>query len=318
MMKMRVEIAIQDLEALIAQWEARGPSPDEPLLSEICEALGSILGVTSGEVALLEITPDRSSLKFVLPAKLRQVGPVPLEAEGGVPLSARTVLQGQPSIVNDFVSQPHARVFEGVPLGPGATGPIQKIMSTPVFAGGLVIGVAQVSRKGPSAAAAGPDFTPQDLRQLQQVDTLLARIITAGGTVPPKKELTEAELNRIPPNRQRRASRVTIAIPVEVIRQGPKNEIMVEETQTLNVSAYGASIVLKVPPQVGQTVVLIQVQSREEALCRVRSTRPIPKTTNHEVGVAFEQPSPVFWHITFPPEDWDSSVRERASTPRNR
>lgn len=141
------EIGLQDLKSLIGRLEAHGPSPDEGLLWEFCEALGSILGVKSDEIALLEITPNRSSLKFVLPAKLRQVGSVPIEAEGGVPLSARTVLERRPSIVNDFASRPHARVFEGVPLGPRAAAPIQKIMSVPVFRGDLVIGVAQVSRK---------------------------------------------------------------------------------------------------------------------------------------------------------------------------
>jgi hypothetical protein len=315
---MRVRIGSPDLEALISQLEAHGTSPNEPLLSEICEALGCVLGVQSGEVALLEITPDRLSLQFVLPAKLRQAGSVPLEAEGGVPLSARTVLEGQPSIVNDFVSHPHARVFEGVPLGLGATAPIQKIMSTPVFGGGLVIGVAQVSRKGFSATAAGPDFTAQDLIQLQELNNMLGRIVKAGGTAPPKKELTDAELKRIPPSRQRRSSRVTISIPIEVIHQGPKNEIIVEETQTLSVSAYGAGIALKTAQRVGQTVVLIHAQSREELLCRVRSTRPIPKSTNHEVGIAFEQSAPTFWHINFPPEDWDPSVRKLASAPRDR
>jgi hypothetical protein len=301
---MSVEIGIQDLKSLIGQLEAHGPSPDEGLLSEISEALAFILGVKSDEVALLEITPNRSSLKFVLPAKLRHVGSVPIQAEGGVPLSARTVLERRPSIVNDFASQPHARAFEEVPLGPRAAAPIQKILSAPVFLGERVIGVAQVSRKGASATAAGPDFTFQDLTQLLQLGSLLARIITARAIVPPEEKLTEAELKQIPPNKQRRARRVTISFPIEVIRQGPKNEIILEDAQTLTVSAYGAAIALTSAPRIGQTVVLIQKQSREEALCRVRDTRPIPKSTNYAVGVEFERPSPLFWHITFPPDDW--------------
>lgn len=314
---MSVSIGIEDLESLIGQLEAHGPRTDEALLLAICEALGSMLGVRPDEVALLEVTRDRSAIKFVLPAGLRRVGPVPLKAEGAVPLSVQTVLERRPEIVNDFASRPHAREFEGVPLGTGAAEPIQKIVSAPVFRGDLVMGVVQVSRKGAGATAAGPDFTEADLDRLQQLDSLLLRIITAGAAVPPAKELTEEELKRIPSGKRRRSTRVTIHIPIEVIRQGPKNEIVVEEAQTFTVSAYGASIVLKAAPQVGQNVVLIHKKSREEMLCQVLNARPILKSTNHEVGVEFKQPSPKFWHINFPPEDWDPAVRKITSTPRN-
>jgi hypothetical protein len=39
-------------------------------------------------------------------------------------------------------------------------------MSAPILFDGKVVGVIQVSRKGKSTASAGPDFTPQDLREL--------------------------------------------------------------------------------------------------------------------------------------------------------
>lgn len=312
---MGVRAGIPDLESLIDRLEAHGPSPNEELFSELSEALGSMVGVKWDEVALLQITPDRSSLKFLLPASLRKVGSVPLKAEGTRPLSVQTVLERRPEVVNDFASRPHARAFEGVPLGPVTPAPIQKIISCPVFRGQLVIGVVQISRKGASATAAGPDFAASDLHRLQQLNGLLVRIIAAGAVVAPSKELSEAELKQIASNKRRRTTRVTINIPIEVIHQGPKNEIIVEETQTFTVSAHGAGIILKSAPQVGQTVVLIDKKSREEMLCRVLNTRPIPKSTNHEAGVAFNQPSPFFWHINFPPEDWDPAVRRGSAPP---
>jgi hypothetical protein len=226
-----------------------------------------------------------------------------------VPLSVRTVLERRPEIVNDFEGQPHARVFEGIPMGVGVPTPIQKIMSAPLVRGSLAIGVVQVSRKGANATAAGPDFTTSDLHLLQQLSSLLVRIVAAAS---PRKELAEDELKRIPVQKRRRTTRVTIHIPVEVIQQGPQNEILTEETQTFSVSAYGAGIVLRVAPRVGQNVVLIHKQTKEEVLCRVANTSPIPKSLNHEVGVEFKQPNHKFWHINFPPEDWDPTSRKGA------
>ncbi len=50
---------------------------------------------------------------------------------------------------------------------------IQKMMSAPVLAGNEeVLGVIQVSRKAPRPAAAGPDFTAEDLRKLEAVGRL--------------------------------------------------------------------------------------------------------------------------------------------------
>jgi hypothetical protein len=313
-----VSTGVRDLESLIGQLEATASRLDEGLLSQASEVLGSMLGVRADEVALLEITPDRSGLAFILPAKLRSAGPVPLKAEGALPLSVRTVVERRAEIVNDFASRPHARVFEGVPLATGAAAPIQKIMSGPVVRGQLVIGVVQVSRKGVSPSAAGPDFAATDLRRLDQLNALLARIITASSTAPHAKELSEAELNRLASSKRRRGTRVTIKIPIEIIRQGPKNDIVTEQTETFVVSAYGAGVILRVAPQIGQSIVLIHKRSREEMLCRVMNVRPIPKTTNHEVGVEFTQPSKFFWQINFPPEDWDPSVRKTTSMPRKK
>jgi GAF domain-containing protein len=51
---------------------------------------------------------------------------------------------------------------------------IQKLMSAPVLAAnGEVIGVIQVSRKAPRPAAAGPDFTTDDLEKLESVGRLV-------------------------------------------------------------------------------------------------------------------------------------------------
>jgi hypothetical protein len=57
--------------------------------------------------------------------------------------------------------------------GPKA-GPIQKMLVAPVRGTGLPMGVIEVSRKGPDAAAAGPDFTAQDLAALTEIGAAVA------------------------------------------------------------------------------------------------------------------------------------------------
>jgi len=55
--------------------------------------------------------------------------------------------------------------------------PIQKIMSVPVgLPGEKVTGVVQVSRKGLDVKVAGADFTMDDLKNLEQVAEILARM----------------------------------------------------------------------------------------------------------------------------------------------
>jgi hypothetical protein len=55
--------------------------------------------------------------------------------------------------------------------------PIQKIMSVPVaVSDGNVVGVVQISRKGLDPVVAGVDFTNDDLKQLEQMAEILARM----------------------------------------------------------------------------------------------------------------------------------------------
>jgi hypothetical protein len=77
----------------------------------------------------------------------------------------------------------HVSLFEAVKLGAEEEDrsqeqmPIQKILSVPVVpAGGNVMGVVQVSRKGLDASLAGADFTNDDLKQLEQAAEILSRV----------------------------------------------------------------------------------------------------------------------------------------------
>jgi hypothetical protein len=107
----------------------------------------------------------------------------------------------------------------------------------------------------------------------------------------------------------RRSSRLTLDIPVEVICKGPQNSVHTEETRTIVVSAHGCALSLKTGVLPGETIVLIHKLSREEITCRVVMCRQA-KNSGWDTGVEFRSPNRNFWHIAFPPDDWDPSLRE--------
>jgi GAF domain-containing protein len=159
-----------DLEQLRS--EAAGPEV-------LCAKLAEILNVHRDEVALLRV--EKNCLRFVFPAELRAAGALPLS---GSAVAARTASTQTSLLSNTFIRVRHLSLFESVKLAcaeaeePGSQQmPIQKIMSVPIVGSGeRVVGVVQVSRKGLDASLCGPDFTNDDLKQLEKAAALLAEI----------------------------------------------------------------------------------------------------------------------------------------------
>ena len=159
-----------------------GLGTEELTPASICACVAKIFRVSPTEVALLELTG--SMLNFLYPAELKTAGAIPLSSSA---VAARTARTKQAELFNGFAGVKHFSIFELVKLG--STGlddqVIQKLMSAPVLGGnGEVEGVIQVSRKAPRPAAAGPDFTPEDLRKLESVaefvGALMAKIKGVG------------------------------------------------------------------------------------------------------------------------------------------
>ena len=138
--------------------------------------LAQFLGVQEDEVGILRM--QEHGLSFVYPTRLGKLGTIPLNAPTSV--AARTASSKRAEIFNNFVQVKHASVFESVDLGNKGPGEkqervIQKLMSVPIAGPEGVCGVVQVSRKGTTAAAAGPDFTSADLQKLTTLATELVR-----------------------------------------------------------------------------------------------------------------------------------------------
>ena len=151
------------------------PRLDSP--ERVCAELAKLFGVRRDEVALLRL--QGRMLHFLFPAELREAGAIPLSSSA---VAARTASSRKAELFNSFVKVKHSSIFEMVRLGnqQDAADPdvrvIQKLMSAPVLgADGAVLGVVQISRKGPTLAAAGPDFTFPDLQLLEAAGAVLGQ-----------------------------------------------------------------------------------------------------------------------------------------------
>jgi GAF domain-containing protein len=144
----------------------------------ICTCVAKIFRVRETEVALLEL--GGKLLNFLYPAELKTAGAIPLSSSS---VAARTARTKQSELFNSFTQVKHFSIFELVKLGDSGLDEqvIQKLMSVPVLASnGEVIGVIQISRKAPRPAAAGPDFTPEDLRRLESVARFVGKLMAKG------------------------------------------------------------------------------------------------------------------------------------------
>src|SRR5271169_1698232 len=150
------------LENLVSQ----DPTPEQ-----FCAVLSKIFQMQSTEVALLRLEDGR--LRFLFPSELKTAGSIPLSSASAI--AAHTAVSKKAETYNTFATVKHASVFEMVKLGQsdvnpsGDRMPIQRLMSAPVFdSAGNVLGVIQVCRKGLGLLSSGPEFSAEDMRQLER------------------------------------------------------------------------------------------------------------------------------------------------------
>jgi hypothetical protein len=103
---------------------------------------------------------------------------------------------------------------------------------------------------------------------------------------------------------RRRSQRVILSMPITVRTDGgPQSASFEEDTQTLVVNMHGALIVLAAKVAKGQKLLVKNRSTKEEQTCRVATVSPA-SAGKSQIGVEFLKPSPDFWRISFPPEDW--------------
>jgi hypothetical protein len=146
---------------------------------KIAAALAAQFKVQPDEVGIWRV--EAESLVFVHPAQLHNVGRIPINNSSSV--AVRTLNTRRPEIMNNFPKTKHTTFFEMVDSSGKPAGSkvgrecqtIQKLMSAPVVAAGRVVGVIQVSRKGPNLIDSGPDFVGADLQRLVGMAGTLAK-----------------------------------------------------------------------------------------------------------------------------------------------
>ncbi len=145
---------------------------------KFCMALAKLFGVRPTEVALLRL--DKGLLRFLFPEQLKTAGAIPVSSSSAV--ASHTASTKKVELFNTFAKVKHARVFESVKLSTqeeteqSEHAAIQKLMSAPIQdVSGKVVGVIQVCRKGFDLVSCGPDFTLDDLQQLELAAKVAAK-----------------------------------------------------------------------------------------------------------------------------------------------
>ena len=168
---------VSELERLASALETDQASAGEVSLSSVAEKIAKELHVKSDEVAILGLSQRWRHLHFLVPAPLKNIGYIPLTSTSA--LAARTARESRPEVNNNFAAALHATVFEGVKAATTSGESIQKIVSAPILHEGKVVGVIQISRKAPTAATSGPDFTSEDLGKVLALCRPLGKLVRA-------------------------------------------------------------------------------------------------------------------------------------------
>jgi len=163
--------AVSELECIVEELLRSDGPVETAALARVAEHIARAFGVRPDEVAILALVEGGKFLAFLIPERFGRIGTIPMTSTTA--LAVRTARDQRPEAINKFPAVRHATVFEAMPIQEERGDPIQKIMSAPITAENKVVGVVQVSRKGKTSLAAGPDFTPKDLSELVAMGRLL-------------------------------------------------------------------------------------------------------------------------------------------------
>jgi hypothetical protein len=107
-----------------------------------------------------------------------------------------------------------------------------------------------------------------------------------------------------PTQGKRRSQRLFIQAPVILEGRVANKTPFEESTQTIVVNAHGALVESRTALSSGQIITLRHTRTNEEIECAVKIVTPAEAGKFH-VALEFTKPNPKFWHVAFPPEDWN-------------
>jgi hypothetical protein len=97
--------------------------------------------------------------------------------------------------------------------------------------------------------------------------------------------------------------RVLLSVPIHVSGKDRKDRAFEEDTRTLVVNAHGALISLAAAVIAGQQIKVSNHATEQTSDCRVVYLGSAA-SGKIQMGIEFVKPSPKFWQIDFPPDDW--------------
>ena len=87
-------------------------------------------------------------------------------------------------------------------------------------------------------------------------------------------------------------------------------ETFEERASTESVNAHGCMIRLAKMVNRGQKLALTNIKSQETIECRVAYIGQ-SEGGKIQAGIEFNRPAGYFWHIAFPPDDWNAAERKK-------
>jgi hypothetical protein len=102
---------------------------------------------------------------------------------------------------------------------------------------------------------------------------------------------------------RRRSQRIALQASVLLRATLTDGKSVQVQAFTSAVNAHGGLLETPVRLAANQRILLINPYTRNDVCCRVVRVGG-PSLDLYEVAFEFDRPSPQFWPITFPPEDW--------------
>jgi hypothetical protein len=101
----------------------------------------------------------------------------------------------------------------------------------------------------------------------------------------------------------RRSTRVLLNVPILVTGKTSEGEDFTTDAHTLVVNAHGALISLAEQITLGEKITVRNKSTHESRDCGVVYVGTA-RGGRAQMGIEFLRPSPSFWQIDFPPDDW--------------
>jgi hypothetical protein len=106
---------------------------------------------------------------------------------------------------------------------------------------------------------------------------------------------------------RRRSERLLMDLAVIIEGESQNQKPFREETFTVVVNAHGAVIMLAAIVDLGQDLIVVNSETREQLEGRVVE-RGAPYGGMTKVAIEFAHPAPEFWHIPAIPKSWKAST----------